>query len=105
MRWTVPSAGNISNLIMTIWCTHSAAGVRSNDFPLLDSNTTLTSGTVSSTSFFNRTMRTFTRMRLLSGDGRCDRFGDSKSAQQSFGSLDGMTLHLLRGDHYDRKLT
>lgn len=93
LRWTAPSAGNISGLVMSIWYAHSAAGARSNDFVLLDNASTLTSGTVSSTSFINRNNAdTYNNAGFAVSAGEVISLGITKSAGQSFGSLDGMTL-------------
>jgi hypothetical protein len=93
LRWTAPSAGTISNLVMTIWYAHSAAGARSNDFVLLDDAATLTSGTVSSTLFPNRNNRdTYNNAGFAVAQGDVIALGIAKTAGQPFGSLDGMTL-------------
>ncbi len=94
LTWTAPSAGTISGLDFDIWYAHSAAGARSNFFELLDDDTTLVSGTVSSTSFYNRdNADSYSNVGGFSvAQGDTITIGIAKSAGEQFGSLDGMAL-------------
>jgi PEP-CTERM motif len=93
VAWLAPSSGTISNLTMTIWYSHSTAGARSNDFLLQLDATTLTSGTVSNTSFFDRNNRdSYSNPGFAVNQGDVIALSIARTAGQTFGSLDGMTL-------------
>ena len=93
-RWTAPSAGTISSLTLIVWYAHSTV-TRSNDYVLLDNSSTLTSGTVSSTLFFNRnnaaTYNNVAGFSVAAGD--VISLGLTKTNGQTFGSLAGESLN------------
>ena len=93
IRWTAPADGFVSTLSMSIWYAHSAAGFRSNDFALLLNAGTLTSGTVNPSTFPDRNNRdTYNNPGFAVNAGDVITLSIGKTAGQSFGSLDGMTL-------------
>ncbi len=93
-RWTAPSSGTITNLSLLVWYAHSVV-TRSNDYVLLDVNSILTSGTVSSTMNANRnspaTYNNVAGFSVAAGD--VISLGLTKTAGQSSGSLDGESLN------------
>ena len=93
LAWTAPTSGTISNLSMSIWYAHSSAGARSNDFLLQFDASTLASGTVSNTSFFDRNNRdSYSNAGFAVNQGDVIALSIARSPGQSLGSLDGMTL-------------
>jgi hypothetical protein len=93
VSWTAPVAGTIS-YSGSIWYAHSGVQ-RSNDFLLTDGSTTLASGTVAFNSIVGNSR---SNPDLFSGGALAVNAGDvialmvSRSAGQTFGSLDGITL-------------
>ncbi len=93
LRWTAPSAGTISGLLLDVWYAHSVV-TRSNDIALYDNATQMGTTLVTSTlSNSNRSIPGFLSEPSFSvAGGDVISLGITKTAGQQYGSLTGMSL-------------